>query len=235
MRTTQVLFSRHCCCYCCCCDKLKTGFALCLTDVHKKLLKQHKIFSIQVLFGPSPPNPHPPSRFRFKTDTFIVATNKQMVDLTYLFFVFFLFGFFAFLNDRSDAWWEMWWAACQGKRDNSQELHTFPICSHRSAFLLNVFFSPSIFAAVIIDCCESSCSSVSSSTELPSLRTSRQADRQTPDGAVGLTRSNPGLNLIAVSLRVVGWDQARTGPVSSTSFTSSAPSGSSSLFASLLI
>lgn len=42
----------------------------------------------------------------------MVATNKQMVDLTYLCFVF--------LNDRSDAWWEMQWAACQG-RDNSRE------------------------------------------------------------------------------------------------------------------
>lgn len=47
----------------------------------------------------------------FKTGSFIVASNKQMVDLTYLRFVF--------LNDRSDAWWEMQWAACQG-RDNSR-------------------------------------------------------------------------------------------------------------------
>lgn len=42
----------------------------------------------------------------------MVASNKQMVELTYLCFVF--------LNDRSDAWWEMQWAACQG-RDNSRE------------------------------------------------------------------------------------------------------------------
>lgn len=47
-----------------------------------------------------------------KTGTFMVASNKQMVELTYLCFVF--------LNDRSDAWWEMQWAACQG-RDNSRE------------------------------------------------------------------------------------------------------------------
>lgn len=56
----------------------------------------------------------------FKTGTFVVATNKQMVDLTYLCFVF--------LNDRSDAWWEMQWAACQGK-DNSRERAPQKLCT----------------------------------------------------------------------------------------------------------
>ncbi len=43
---------------------------------------------------------------------FLGAANKQMVDLTYLCFVF--------LNDRSGAWWEIQWAACQ-RRNNSLE------------------------------------------------------------------------------------------------------------------
>lgn len=71
----------------------------------------------------------------FKTGTFIVATNKQMVDLTYLCFVF--------LNDRSDAWWEMQWAACQG-RDNSRE-RARESCIHSQFTPISAVFKVSNF------------------------------------------------------------------------------------------
>lgn len=73
----------------------------------------------------------------FKTGSFIVASNKQMVDLTYLRFVF--------LNDRSDAWWEMQWAACRG-RDNSRG-RAYRSCIHLVPSLL---FKVSIFKNVAL-------------------------------------------------------------------------------------
>lgn len=65
----------------------------------------------------------------------MVATNKQMVDLTYLCFVF--------LNDRSDAWWEMQWAACQG-RDNSRE-RARESCIHPQFVPISAVFKVSNF------------------------------------------------------------------------------------------
>lgn len=58
-----------------------------------------------------------------------------MVDLTYLCFVF--------LNDRSDAWWEMQWAACQG-RDNSRE-RARESCIHSQFTPFSVVFKVSNF------------------------------------------------------------------------------------------
>lgn len=74
-----------------------------------------------------------------------------MVDLTYLCFVF--------LNDRSDAWWEMQWAACQG-RDNSRE-RARESCIHSQFTPISVVFKVSNFFCIIIGCCESSCSPAS--------------------------------------------------------------------------
>lgn len=65
----------------------------------------------------------------------MVATNKQMVDLTYLCFVF--------LNDRSDAWWEMQWDACQG-RDNSRE-RARESCIHSQFTPISAVFKVSNF------------------------------------------------------------------------------------------
>lgn len=58
-----------------------------------------------------------------------------MVDLTYLCFVF--------LNDRSDAWWEMQWAACQGK-DNSRE-RARESCIHSQFASISAVFKVSNF------------------------------------------------------------------------------------------
>ena len=58
-----------------------------------------------------------------------------MVDLTYLCFVF--------LNDRSDAWWEMQWAACQG-RDNSRE-RPRESCIHSQFTRISAVFKVSNF------------------------------------------------------------------------------------------
>lgn len=58
-----------------------------------------------------------------------------MVDLTYLCFVF--------LNDRSDAWWEMQWAACQG-RDNSRE-RARESCIHSQFTPISAVFKVSNF------------------------------------------------------------------------------------------
>ncbi len=58
-----------------------------------------------------------------------------MVDLTYLCFVF--------LNDRSDAWWEMQWAACQG-RDNSRE-RACESCIHSQFTPISAVFKVSNF------------------------------------------------------------------------------------------
>lgn len=90
----------------------------------------------------------------------MVATNKQMVDLTYLCFVF--------LNDRSDAWWEMQWDACQG-RDNSRE-RARESCIHSQFTPISAVFKVSnfFFFWIIIGCCESSCSPASFPSELPS-------------------------------------------------------------------
>lgn len=87
---------------------------------------------------------------------FLGAANKQMVDLTYLCFVF--------LNDRSGAWWEIQWAACQ-RRNNSLESPP-KLCVCVCALLRSVCLSlslclsrppPSLYLSCIIGCGKNSC------------------------------------------------------------------------------
>lgn len=108
-----------------------------------------------------------------------------MVDcLTYLCFVF--------LNDRSDAWWEMQWAACQGG-DNSQE-RACRSCVQSQFTRISAVFKVSRFFHVIIGCCESSCSPASS---LPELPFPRLTDRQIREElATCMGRSNSGKKLM---------------------------------------
>ncbi len=58
---------------------------------------------------------------------FLGAANKQMVDLTYLCFVF--------LNDRSGAWWEIQWAACQRRNNSLESPPKLCVCAKRSVSL----------------------------------------------------------------------------------------------------
>lgn len=100
----------------------------------------------------------------------MVATNKQMVDLTYLCFVF--------LNDRSDAWWEMQWAACQG-RDNSRE-RARESCIDSQFSAISVVFKVSNFFFVFALLLAVARAAVPQPPSLPNYHP--HTDRQAADG-----------------------------------------------------